>query len=448
MKRKGRIVGKGQRQIWRGLLALALLGLAGEAAEARTLRLNYTWSGYEARGKSAGICEATVPEGQPLATSRTLIVDNNLPNGTVLHAWGYGEFLPTEFIAACIRGELNTIRISGANPDQLVFYDQYGDNKSPTSGLIVLNPVFLNPVPSSEISPGIYRTSINGIGIRIFAKVVQQSDGPDADRANFYIMTPTGEIQNPAPGVEYPLAFTGTGTPSLAAVASNRPGSQPSSYGAPDIRTRVSYRAELVKTGKITTSGALSVPEAASPVIHPTHLGAFPPYLGGAGIMIQLVECRLRGATDYSVDLGNWESKSGTLPYTGDTQLIDINLECSGKLNNVRFAFQDTGENSLAGRNISLYDSTGGQPVEGLEVELTYGGARVNVHQAGETIKPYYRVNVGDKGVIKNDTSDGSYLPESTSFGVRFVQRARITRNGSVYTGPVTGKVNMFVTYD
>lgn len=36
----------------------------------------------------------------------------------------------------------------------------------------------------------------------------------------------------------------------------------------------------------------------------------------------------------------------------------------------------------------------------------------------------------------------------TAAFQARYVQSAAVTRAGANYTGPVTGKVNMYVTYD
>ena len=59
-------------------------------------------------------------------------------------------------------------------------------------------------------------------------------------------------------------------------------------------------------------------------------------------------------------------------------------------------------------------------------------------------------IDTGSHGVAK--TSPAS-LPlfdsvSTAAFQARYMQSAPVTQSGTNYTGPVTGKVNMYVTYD
>lgn len=168
------------------------------------------------------------------------------------------------------------------------------------------------------------------------------------------------------------------------------------------------------------------------------------------GITIVEPSCRLRGSPDYQINMGRWVNVSGNnvapLPTYGPVNPVGLNLECSGKVDNVEFSFQDTGSSPLTNRNISVYDSIGGQLIEGLEVEMSYAGTRLDVKHMGEDVTTY-KTNTGTHGNIKTNAADLSYLPSSTEFGARFIHRSTIQRNGVPYTGPVTGMVNLFVTY-
>lgn len=115
-----------------------------------------------------------------------------------------------------------------------------------------------------------------------------------------------------------------------------------------------SIRAELIKTGDITSYGALSVIGADAGTTTVTITGQSPvnpgALLSGNAITIQPVACRLRGATDYQISLGRWVNLASnsvqpnvSLPYTGNIEPINLKLECSGKLDNVEFSFHDTG---------------------------------------------------------------------------------------------------------
>ena len=76
---------------------------------------------------------------------------------------------------------------------------------------------------------------------------------------------------------------------------------------------------------------------------------------------------------------------------------------------------------------------------------MSYNGSRINVNSPSES-PDTYKTNTGSHGTT--NPSDESFNSQSVArFGARFVQRSTITRDGTNYAGPVTGKVNMFVTY-
>ncbi|HIF5903115.1 TPA: hypothetical protein ACX3HX_005893, partial [Raoultella ornithinolytica] len=81
--------------------------------------------------------------------------------------------------------------------------------------------------------------------------------------------------------------------------------------------------------------------------------------------------------------------------------------------------------------------------VDGLEIELLYNGMKVNVDNTTVT-------DTGSHGATKvSPASLPLYDSVGTAaFQARYVQSAAVTRAGADYTGPVTGKVNMYVTYD
>ncbi|MFH2256193.1 hypothetical protein ABK734_20750 [Enterobacter sp. KE9933] len=108
-------------------------------------------------------------------------------------------------------------------------------------------------------------------------------------------------------------------------------------------------------------------------------------------------------------------------------------------LYHVRFRFEDAGSSPSGNKNISLYDTAGGSKVSGLEIEMLYNGNRINVDNVTTT-------DTGGHGVTKPYPA-AQPLYDSVSnaaFQARFVQNGNITSN----VGPVTGKVNMYVTYD
>lgn len=210
-----------------------------------------------------------------------------------------------------------------------------------------------------------------------------------------------------------------------------------------------SIRAELVKTGPVTYTATPLAPKDAS-YFRAIDLGisnSTPDVLGSGGITIIPPACRLKTPTDYTTDLGRWvQSGPGTsqsgigLPAYGTAKEIGLKLECSGKLDNVYFRFEDTGPQPLANKNVSLYDSQGNK-IDGLEVEMLYNNTRLNVDNVTKT-------NTGTQGETRTDPQDLAFNIQSTApFSARFAQRSPIKKSGNSYTGPVTGKVNMYVTY-
>lgn len=406
---------------------------------AYTFSDSYTWGYGSSSGQPAGTCTFTYTENAPLMQSRVLVVDNHLPDGSVLYSWSYADFIP-DYGISCISSGITSDRSNivsdsvggGGNEPSLFYSDGWFSERA------------------EEITPGVYKTSIDGIGLRLWVKV--NANNP----SNTLVYA--GGWNTPNPGFEGIMThnainrFLGaTGMGARLRLVSQ------GTYKL-DAQANVSVRGELVKTGAITTSGPLSVntgyPGKLRFVANGYTRFTVSQMLAGNGVIIQLPACRLRGGTDYQIDLGRWvnvsydAAQSGAgFPLRGNTTPVGLNLECTGKLDNVEFSFQDTGSSPLPGRNISVYDNIGGQRIEGLEIEMTHNGSRLNVHKMGEDVTQY-KTNTGSHGNIKIDASDTGFNSQSQAqFGARFVQTAPVVRNGTPYTGPVTGRVNMFVTY-
>ncbi|MBK5072683.1 hypothetical protein I2492_06610 [Budviciaceae bacterium CWB-B4] len=401
---------------------------------------NYLWATGSNAGRSAGVCSFIIPDNRPFQNSRTLIVDNSLPDGSVIFSWDYNNFFPEMGVSCIGSGIDNNTNVVNYNGSQLAGTPIVMDTTISHGG--------------AQIIPGLSKTNIEGIGIRFYIKAITDSidesmnNGLERQLVSFSYTT-EGSIYKAPKNVEYITASVKAYTRGhFIKTASNR--------FLLNSEAKFAVRAELVKTGTVSNYGALSLKTpnttySTTAILSPT----LPTNLfNGDAITIQQPACRLRGATNYQINLGRWVNMASnsiqsnvSLPVSGNTKSVGLNLECSGKLNNVEFSFQDTGASPLTNRNISLYDSIGGQKIEGLEVEMLYNGTRLNVHKMGEATTTY-KTNTGAHGSIKTNPSDLTYNSQSSaSFGARFVQRSAIKRNGVAYTGPVTGKVNMFVTY-
>ncbi|SQI44040.1 Uncharacterised protein [Leminorella richardii] len=404
-----------------------------------TFSYSYLWSTGDKAGNNAGICSFFIPDNRPFQTSRTLIVDNSLPNGSIIHSWGYSEFLPN-LGTSCI----------GSGIDNNTNYVKYNGNQAGVPIVLDLNL----PHQGGDISNGVRKTSIEGIGIKFYVKADTDSIGGDMNNGSerqivsiYYTLS--GTMYQPPKDVEYtviyPKAYMRGG---YVKTSSNR--------FSLNSESKISIRAELIKTGDVSSYGRLSLISptetySTTAVLSPNLPSGL---LAGDAITVLPPACQLRGATDYQVSMGRWVNMASSsvqpnvsLPFSGNIKPVELNLECTGRLNNIEFSFQDAGASPLTNRNISVYDSIGGQLIEGLEIEMSYSGARLNVHKMGEAVTTY-KTNTGAHGSTKTNPSDLTYNSQSQAqFGARFIQRSAIKRNGVAYTGPVTGKVNMFVTY-
>ncbi|HCL6628777.1 TPA: hypothetical protein N2R15_003519 [Citrobacter amalonaticus] len=431
-------------------VVVIVLGTGAGNIRAITLNLAQipTWS---SNGAPAANCSFSYPTLQPLSQQRTLLVDNSLPNGSVLYSWGYNDFAPG-FITMCntattVNTNVISTRPGGTEPESFFntslyfrgrwsnnYHDYYWLTNNPGIGLkLYVTPTTINA----------QNTGYPGGGMT--SQVMITGNQPAQVGQEYTILQQTNEWVQPS-------------FKSKVLIAS--PGFQ-HHMGADINYVSYSVRGELVKIGNVQPSSNLSISSgslshthsiwvAGSPNTSTTSLDV-PTIFGAGGITIAAPACRLRGVTDYQVNLERWTDvagrNTGVLPAYGAIKPIDLNIECSGKVNNVKFSFQDAGTNGLLNQNISVYDN-GGQYIEGLEIEMSYNGSRIDVNSTASP-SPSYPVSTGSKGQVKSNAEDLSYNSQDTAqFGARFVQRSAIKRNGTSYTGPVTGQVNMTVTYE
>lgn len=374
----------------------------------------------------------------PFSAPKTLIVDNSLPNGTVLYSWDIYKF-GVSFL-------YNFSAFSGSGDESLL---KLGDGS--TSRL--LETKFIGP----GISP--IPTNNPGIGVKLYAEYGDQSQVCK----NNCISSPLGNRLSMKIGPDgqstayraYELNDSYYGYVAYAAVEIIEPSGK-HAWQLETNRGLLYLRAELIKTGNVDYSAA-STPIVFNQGTNVQYSinslvkfsGFIGSVLGGGGINIIRPSCQLK-TKDYIIPMSNWiavgvgtRAPGWSLPAKGEEKPVDLSLECSGQVPNVRFKFEDAGSSVLTSKNISLYDSSGGAKINGLEIEMLYNGAHIDVDNSTET-------NVGTQGETKSTPADKSIFDsESTvKFTARFIQTTDITKNGNAYVGPVTGKVNMWITYD
>lgn len=408
----------------------SIIGISSLLLSVPVLAASFAHNVFWTNGSYATTCYSNMPELAPLSVPRTLIVDNHLPNGTELFSWGYGDFIPNVSTTCA-----DTVPVASAF----------------TGGGRFFTRPFGSTYPNVD---GVYSTSIPGIGIKLFTTYTGKgvSDFRPMNSNTSRLINSVGSWANPSDpiNVEF-MVKQSTGIGVWMNSDSNwntNPTTQQFSTRANHVS--YSFRAVLVKTGNIVyTSTPLTLPKMSEfAAVDSGFLHPLPNMVGGGGITIVPPACQLKTPTSYTINIGRWVNSGPgslapgiSLPAYGSIKPVDLNLECFGQVNGVQFRFEDAGSSPSSNKNISLYDSAGGNKIEGLEIEMRYGGSRVAVDNITKT-------DTGSKGAIKTNPQDLSFnSQDSATFGARFVQTAPIKKSGAIYTGPVTGKVNMYVTY-
>ena len=428
-------------RIWRVALLLSA-GLIGMPAMAVTFTYNYTWATGDHAGQPAGSCGYTVPDIRPFQIPRTLVVDSAVPVGTVLYSWDFNSFLPGFRIQCTGSGIDNSTNYTNVN------------NGSISGNLIVADFRFTGMTASPLLSSTnpVYATTLSGIGIRLSVKADTDSavDGAGNDYSYVALQRVNGQIQvYPAPR-DVVYVWGGSGLPQ-AYLYTRIYATGPSAYrySIKTIAQGISVKADLIKTADTVQYGSLGV--GGSPSMYWNTTAVLQPalptdFLAGNAVTVVSPSCRLR-TTDYSISMGTWAADTVNhmgSPATGAAVPVGLNLECSGKVADVQFRFEDTGSSpsSLAEKNITLYDC-GGNKVNGLEIQMKYNGERINVDGVTQT-------STGSHGQVRTE-AESVPLYTSTSqamFTANYIQNGSITVGGNNYTGPVSGKVNIWVTYN
>lgn len=404
--------------------------------------INTTVPAYWPEGNGGGLasdCIFTVSNQQPLSIPRTIVADNNMPNGTILYSWDYGDFGSISFncplATPLITNAANTVPIVR----------------------LAIQPYYYGVSTNMPEYGAVIDTNNSGVRVKLYFKVIAKAEY-DSGYGN--VKTTIFNADGGLPmqvGVEYTLNENNYHVMHTV-MSSNVVGSSGNYKHTFDgVKNNYTYsiRGEVIKVGNIETSTNLAFRNNG----YLRHSGTtaianilYTDLFGSNGITFIKPSCRLRGVTGYTVNLGRWVdrlggSNSGELPATGPEQQTDINLECNGAAN-VNFNFQDTGSTASSNSNIGVYDSIGGQLIEGLEIEMLYGGSRINVRKPSENVTDG-KINVGTHGSYSGTPANPNNFNSQSQaqFGARFIQRSAIKRNGVPYTGPVTGKVNMFVIY-
>ncbi|HCQ8391314.1 TPA: hypothetical protein OMD89_002069 [Klebsiella oxytoca] len=399
--------------------------VAGVSAAPQAGAVTYSgvtyWNTASGPGAAAATCSITLPDEQPLTVPRTLVVGNDVPNGTEIFSWGYGEW-SSDVVLSCVGSGIfgSSTAIAGFNPS-ITFQIL---NASGGPGVALNNPGLRLNI---WIKPDISSTPCNSAGCSIIENNYSLY-GQISGSTSFINAGEDKLLNGFANSTSY--VYQLIAAPVVPGIGRLYP----------TITGRYSIRVSIVKVGNVNY-GPLSVSGILTPGFSVNGTW-FRGLFQGSGITIAPPACQLR-TTDYTIPMGRWAADAITYvgtPAYGSRVPVNLSLECSGKVDHVRFRFGDTGASLSGNNNISLYDTAGGNKIDGLEIELLYNGTKVNV----------------DNTTVTDTGSHGSFVSVSAAFDsvstaafqARYVQSAPVTQSGTNYTGPVTGKVNMYVTYD
>lgn len=420
-------------------LALACLTVAGSlfqvsVVSAATETKDYYWADGNNAGQLAGSCTATVPDNRPMQIPRTILVDNSMPSGTVLHSWDFNEFLPG-FQLQCTGSGIANDR-PGLVSGSVTLNPSPGGN--PNMNMIATMEMYYT-LPSYGTT---FDTNVPGVGYRVFLK----SDYDEEWGHTQISLSNNGSSFNrPATGVSNGLRGR---VEVIAYQYITR--STDGSYKIEDKVIGYSLRGELVKKTNNISSGNINVSTQFS--WRATNGGmsmrALPvDFLSGSAIRVITPSCQLR-ARDTQINMGKWYSID-TLT-TGPAVPVPVDLRCTGQLTNAQLIFGDTGSHRFMydyDKNLTLY-TPGGDYVEGLEIEIKYNDHVFDHNPSPHVpVDDYHYVYLGDRGVP--GMSGGSFTESDSQamFTANYVQSGPIRVNGHNYTSSVTGKVNLRIDW-
>lgn len=270
--------------------ALATASMAAPQAIAATYSFTAAWSSPgPLLGQPAAWCSYIVPDERPLTIPRTLVVGNDIPNGTEIFSWGYREGL-SDFTVTCTS---SGIAGGGSNIDGYI-----------NSSLVLATD-----------SNGYVRLSDTGLGLKLWFRF---NNGPGFDytgcggvsvNCEYYdtsYSAPTFTTKVPS-GTEVegsPAGYTTQGI--TQTMRKYRTSITPINQIFPSYTGSVSLRMSLVKIGPIQYNGPLKVLN--SSVLRNTFyvnstMTTLNGFLDGAGITVIPPACQLK-TTDYNVSMG------------------------------------------------------------------------------------------------------------------------------------------------
>lgn len=416
------------------------LSLSSFSATAWEWSYQITWASTM---RYAGTCYFRLPDNRPLQQSRQLVVGNDIEPGDIIYSWNYGEFLP-RFESQCLQGK------GVLNDKPLITLSKTNANSSYE---ITAETKLSTDTRDSSPFSGVRKTSINGIGLRLYIQFEHSCIIDGSSRVVDFISAETNSMSISCPTILREYLLDGRSIVTQRFLANNIQSPSNPQYKVVNL-SRYNIRAELVKIPYIGNDNKTGQLSALSDISWTGYGGNNSgaqtliknDFLSGTGIIISSPSCQFKSTNkNQDVIMGTWVTKA--INQRGPEVSIPLVLECSGSVNNVQFRFIDSGTSPSTNndKNVTLYDESGSL-INGLEIELRHAssGDRVNIDGLPSG-------NTGSYGTKKPNPWDPPlyHSTGNVNFTANYLQtNAIITSQNREYSGPIRGAVNVWVTHD
>ncbi|HHQ4663633.1 TPA: hypothetical protein ACSPZY_004110 [Aeromonas veronii] len=410
-----------------------------QAVSATSLTKEIRWVDSSPSDPPAGSCTFTASDLSPLSQPLTLEVGNNVAS-TNLHQWNYQEFVSSVTLTCTPNGANPNLSPRKALNEGFYFRTNLGGDLLPyptagTNAFVIANT--FNPATGAGVGMQFYATFVRAQEVIPYGWMVELTHNDSSTSVS--VNRETSLYSSPSFGLRFRSVRVFSRFPS-------------------GVVGEFKIRAVLVKYsgfgpdhrmlyGSITnfpivmgsSGGSNQVPDVPASQV-----------FGAGGVRFVPARCRAVSQGPYVVSLSRWGA-GGSLAtdMAGPSVPVNIQVECTGGVNDVQFAFQDAGDSPQANGSVGLYDASGNK-INGLEAEVRYNNTLISVGTSTSSVSSLSQVSVGPRsggyGPYSNRTFSSAW--DHPLFTINYRQRGLITRGGTAYLGPVSGRVNIFVTYN
>lgn len=376
-------------------------------------RLRWLWGGllialyssgcFAASAVSCKFDEAAQMPLNAYTVNNPLAVGPDTPNGTVILSLDYGRFLPALHLSCTSNGQ-----VVPAAYDDYIYMNVMSVN----------NYMLRNSVDITTMNPG--------IKMRVYIKPISHNTDTLPDSYPPAVMAPGKTL-----GVEYPLNNTGSnsGTALFGFGGQYNADKTEFKYDAQYNNAVQAVRIELVKTGTITyDSSPVVVGGQLRYVIDGINDGSNNVFVYfGTGVYLAKPSCQLVNAST-RVEMGQFFKKNQ--PYTGKKTLFNLDMTCSTQTNNMEVTFSDAMDLANTGTRLSVSNAQNGHTLDGVQIAV--------YDPSGKEIDMGTASNLGEMQAGITHTQFSAALVQTNS---------AITENGGDFSGDISGKANVTLTY-